>query len=594
MPPLTMSPRLSAYAAFLFLASLKPLPAQEFRALWADAFNIGLKNSSQVTALVNTARAGNFNAIVAQVRKRGDAYYRNGLEPVATDVAAGFDPLADLLTKAHDTSGGKQRIEVHAWLVTYNIWNSQFNTPPAASHPFNANPEWLSEKYRANPADPLTPAVRWDGANYMLDQGHPAVQQHTYNVAMDVLTRYNVDGIHFDYIRYSDDSSNNNQPWGYHPVSVARFNQLKNRTGIPLATDALWLQWRRDQVTALLRKVYLNAWAVKPQTRISAALITYGASAPGLGPTDFATQSEAYRRVLQDWHGWLQEGILDLACPMVYKLNSAHVTSWTEFTRKKQFSRASAIGLGSYLNPMSSNIAQMKIARAAAPTGEKATGLLGYSYYAVDNSSTTASGRLDARNEFMDALTDDATAERYDPGGTPLFASRADLPAMPWKTNTARGHLMGFVRDAADLSAFDGATCTLTGPANRTFISDGTGFFGSVDLPAGTYTLTVSKPGFGSQVRTVTINGAQVRQESFALGPPVLDWVSWQYDDATRRANLRWTSEAGQTFRVEYTDDLTTWLPHTTSLASGGLNTTYLTPAAPEGTMRRWWRVKRN
>lgn len=594
-PSRRMSPRIFLTILNLFLFTAAPGHAQEFRAFWADAFNIGFKSSAEVTALVNTARAGNYNAIVFQARKRGDAYYRNGLEPLASEITSStFDPLADLLTKAHDTTGGKQRLEVHAWLVTYNIWNNQNGTPPQTSHPYRLHPDWLSERYRANPNDHLTPAVRWDDSNYMFDQGHPAVQQHTYNVAMDILTRYNIDGLHFDYIRYSDDSTTNNQPWGYHPVSVARFQQLKNRTGIPLPNDNQWHQWRRDQVTALLRKVYLNAWAIKPNTRISAALITYGANAPGLGPNDFANSSEAYRRVLQDWHGWLQEGILDLACPMVYKKDNTHVGSWTEFVRKKQFNRASAIGLGSYLNPLASNIAQMKLALTPASTGEKAAGLLTYSYAVTENTATTASQRLDARNEFMATLTEDTAAEAVDPGGDPLYATRAALPAMPWKTDTTKGHLMGYVRNITGNTALDGANFTLSGPVTRTFISDGTGFYGSVDLPTGTYTLTVSMPGFGSQIRSVNITGTQVRQESFALGAPVLEWTQWSYNPATRRASLAWTSESGQTFRVEYSDNLSTWLPHITNLASAGLTTTYLTPVTPESTIRRYWRIKRN
>jgi len=580
-------------AAGFFLLGL-PLPAQEFRALWADAFNPGFRNSAEVTALVNTARAGNLNAIVVQVRKRGDAYYRNGLEPMATGVAAGFDPLADLLAKAHDTSGGKARVEIHAWLVTYNIWNSQAAAPSQPTHPYNTHPEWLSEKYRANPADPLSPAVRWDGSNYPFDQGHPEVQQHIYNVAMDILTRYEVDGLHFDYIRYSDDSNLNNQPWGYHPVSVARYQQLKKRSGIPLPTDPLWLQWRRDQVTALLRKVYLNAWALKPQVRISAALITYGNTAPGTGATDFATQSEAYQRVLQDWNGWLKEGILDLAMPMTYKTSIAGFTSWTDFVRRNQYKRASTLGLGTYLNPITDNLSQIKIARTAAPTGQKAVGVVGYSYWQTDNSTTnTAAARLTARDEFMAALTQPAKATLYDPGGTPLFATPASPPAMAWKTDATKGHLMGFVRDAADSAVLDGATLTLTGPVTRTLLTDGTGFYGSVDLPTGSYTLSLSVPGYGTQVRPLTITGTEVRQESFLLSPPVPALQSFQFDPATRRASLTWSSETGQTFRVEYSDDLTLWLPHITALPSSGLTTTYLTPATPSNTPRRWWRIKR-
>jgi hypothetical protein len=164
---------------------------------------------------------------------------------------------------------------------------------------------------------------------------------------------------------------------------------------------------------------------------------------------------------------------------------------------------------------------------------------------------------------------------------------------MPWKTVLSKGHLMGFVRNAADSAVFDGATLTLTGPVNRTLLCDGTGFYGSVDLPVGSYTLTISLPGYGSQVRPVTISGASVRQESFRLGPPVLALRTFNYDAATRRATLTWSSEAGQTFRVEYSEDLAAWLPFTVGLPATGLTTAYLTPAAPAGTIQRWFRIRR-
>lgn len=135
------------------------------------------------------------------------------------------------------------------------------------------HPDWLSSN---------NAGAKWAGdtptsGNYQFDQGHPAVQKHTFDVVMDILTRYDVDGIHFDYVRYSDyGSSLNYQPWGYNPVALARYKKLKNVSATPAPGDATWLQWRRDQVTALVRKVYLNAWAVKRNVRISAALIAYG------------------------------------------------------------------------------------------------------------------------------------------------------------------------------------------------------------------------------------------------------------------------------------------------------------------------------
>ena len=73
-------------------------------------------------------RAGIFNAVIPEIRKRGDAYYLSNFEPEATDMVG--DSLAELITRAHSTNGGQQRIEVHAWIVTYNIWNNPTNRPP--------------------------------------------------------------------------------------------------------------------------------------------------------------------------------------------------------------------------------------------------------------------------------------------------------------------------------------------------------------------------------------------------------------------------------------------------------------------------------
>src|SRR4030095_5348174 len=205
---------------------------------------------------------------------------------------------------------------------------------------------------------------------------------HTFDVVMDILNRYDLDGLHFDYIRYSDyNSSLNNQPWGYNPVSVARYKKLKNVTATPLPSDSTWLQWRRDQVTALVRKVYLNSWALKPRVRISAALIAYGNPPADLSLASWQAK-ESYGRVLQDWRGWMEEGILDLACPMVYRNESTTpgFGGWANFTKDRQYNRAAAIGMGWYLNSIGNTISQIKQARMASAGGNSAVGIVGYSY----------------------------------------------------------------------------------------------------------------------------------------------------------------------------------------------------------------------
>ena len=294
-----------------------------------------------------------------------------------------FDPLAALIRKAHS---GSPRIDVHAWFVTYNIWGNQTTAPSSPSHPYNLHQDWLNEN---------NAGAQWDGGNYSFDPGHPAVQQHTFDVLMDVLGRYDVDGIHFDYPRYSDSgSSKNNQPWGYNPVAVTRYKAQTGATTTPLPTTGNWLQWRRDQVTALVRKTYLNALATKPNVRVSSALISYGNAPADLSLVSWQS-TEAYARVLQDWRGWMEEGILDLACPMIYRSQTtatvpASFQGWADFTKQRQYNRAGAIGMGWYLNSVADNIAQIGATRTTAGQ-QKAAGLLGYSYAVPNDEGTSQS-----------------------------------------------------------------------------------------------------------------------------------------------------------------------------------------------------------
>ncbi len=552
----------------LLAAAVTTRGAPELRGVWADAFHNGMKSASQVTQLVSNARAGNFNAVFVQIRKRGDAYYSNGLEPRATDITGGasFDPLADLINKAHS---GSPRIDVHAWVVTYNIWNNKTTPPSQATHPYRLHPDWLTQKQDG---------TTWDGANYAFDPGHPEVQEHTFNVCMDLLDRYNIDGLHFDYIRYTDsESSIGNQPYGYNPVAVQRFQQLTGRAGVPASNDSHWLQFRRDQVSALLRRVYLNAWKRKPNVRISAALISYG-NAPADSSTAAWRGRDAYGRNLQDWRSWMQEGILDLAVPMVYRHYDqlpASFNNWSNYTKDNQFNRDAAPGVGFYLNTPSQNIAQIQQVRTASPNGNSVNGVLGYSYQVP-----------------ADDNTDIATfyAQLTGPGG--VFASPATVPEMPWKTNAATGHIMGTVASADGTVTFDGATVTLSGPQARTLKSDATGFFGALELPPGSYSAQMQVPGYQPATVTFHVTGAQVAEVDFALTPLPFTITASAWNPAQRILSLTWNSRPEKSYRIEASTNLISWMPLATGVASGGYATSYTSPAQPSGIFRRFFRVK--
>ncbi len=481
--------------------------------MWADTFHAGLRNSSEVSQMVADARAGNFNAVIVEVRKRGDAYYNSNFEPKATDVSPqSFDPLADLIAKAHNTNTGP-RIEVHAWIVTYNIWNKQSSVPPQPDHPYNLHPDWLTEDNAGN---------QWDGSNFGFDPAHPEVQEHTFNVCMDIISRYDVDGLNFDYIRYAGPT------WGYNPIAVARFNARHGRTGKPISTDSVWKQFRRDQVSALVRKVYLSAIALKPHVKISGDLITW---APGVTSTANWTSTDAYSHVLQDWRAWMEEGILDLGIPMAYFNQNTHPTAWANwntFAKDHRYNRHIAIGPGTYLNSLSNALFQLNYTRLPSPRGNYADGFSIYSYMVPTKDGIS-------RSAFYTAVRN------------AVSPAPANPPVMPWKTAPTKGHLKGFVYGGGPTNPLDGASVTITGPNNKNTITDATGFYGAVDLQPGTYNITATASGLGSQTRTVTVNTGEVTTANLVLSgtdmaPPVISAVI-AADVAFASATISWATD---------------------------------------------------
>lgn len=435
---------------------------QELRGLWVDAFNPGLRTSNEVRQVVADARAGGFNAVFVQVRKRGDAYFRGGPEPVAADVAAGFDPLGELIRQSHDTSAGRRRIQVHAWVVAYNIWNQRTSLPPQPNHPFRTHGDWLTRNRTGE---------TWDGSNYAFDPGHPEVQEYTHQVVMDLVNRYPIDGLHWDYIRYGGPD------WGYNPEAVSRFNRLHGRDGLPIESDPTWLEFRRQQVTSLVRRTYLESHARRPDLIISAATIAW---APGIQAASQWARSAPNSLALQNWRGWMQEGILDLNIPMIYfrqNERAADWSAWSLFAKDHRYGRGVALGVGGYLNTLSNGLAQARTFRRPTARSAPADGVVFYSRAAPATDATPT--------QFRSALT---SASIHDTNSIPLFSTPSEPWTAPWKTNLSLGHLLGRVTNAAG-QGDDGQIVRLQsisdGHPTRTNRTDANGWFGFVDVPPG-------------------------------------------------------------------------------------------------------------
>lgn len=460
--------------------------AGEFRGIWVDTWHQGILSAAQVTTLVNTVGGANYNAIIPEVRKCGDAYYNSAYEPRATNIVGStFDPLADLIAKAHAAG-----VEVHPWIVTYRIWNTSWGAAPA-NHVWTLHPEWALTS---------SSGATSESGYYNLDPGVPGAQDYISDLVMDIVGKYDIDGFEFDYIRYPGTE------WGYNPITVQRFTDEFGSAPPTSSSDPNWDAWcdyRRQQVTDLVKKCYLNILASKPHVTVAVDSVAWMGGDPH---TDYES-TQQYSGVFQDARRWMQEHVVDSNRLMNYKRE--HDTAqaldydlWTDWLAIQQddTGRTGMEGQANYLNSITNSVHQMQVAR------EVGLGLVNYSY-AVTNKDAEP-----AANFFSGIQTN-------------LFTTKVPTPDMPWKTAPTTGIIFGNVTDAShpkDPIYQDWiykADVSVNGPVTRSTTTDATGTYGFLDLPVGTYSVTVSKSRFAPQVIAgVTITAGQVAKRDAALG----------------------------------------------------------------------------
>ncbi|MBB3295655.1 uncharacterized lipoprotein YddW (UPF0748 family) [Mitsuaria sp. BK045] len=388
-----------------------PPPApREFRAAWvATVANIdwpsrrGLSDAAQIAeihAILDHARALRLNAIVLQVRTSADALYRSTLEPWSEYLSGvqgqgpGYDPLALWIEQAR-----ARGLELHAWLNPYRAKQSGGKSAPAATHLSRTRPDWV-KKY---------------GDQLWIDPGEPGAADHTLAVCRDLLTRYDVDGLHIDDYFYP------------YPVQDAA------KQDIDFPDDASWLRyvrgggtlaradWRRDNVDQLVRRLYELVRELRPSARVG--ISPFGLPRPDLRPagiTGFSQYDKLYAHV----EHWMAMGWLDYLAPQLY---------WPRAQKPQAFEPLMRAWQG--LNPLGRHVwpglftsragneadgwpleeiaEQVALTRAAPGTG----GHLHFSMVAL----------LKNRRGIADALRDGA------------YAQAALAPATPWLSAPACG-----------------------------------------------------------------------------------------------------------------------------------------------------------
>ena len=283
---------------------IPPKPLREFRGVWiATVGNIdwpsrkGLTTSEQkaeLTALLDCAARLTLNAVIFQVRPACDALYASSLEPWSEYLSGTmgkppqpfYDPLAFAIDEAH-----KRGLELHAWFNPFRARHLTAKSGVAANHISRSHPE----------------LVRQYGTQLWLDPGEKSVQDHTVAVVLDVVRRYDIDGVHFDdyfYPYHEKGRAGNDLDFPDEP-SWKRFG-----SGGGLSRD----DWRRENVNGFIHRVYESIKAVKPWVKFG--ISPFGIWRPG-SPTQ-VKGFDAYGELYADSRKWLAEGWVDYLAPQLY------------------------------------------------------------------------------------------------------------------------------------------------------------------------------------------------------------------------------------------------------------------------------------
>lgn len=364
----------AALAALLLAAAPAASPAaDEVRALWV--VRTTMTSPASIAAMVTRAKRAGFTTLIVQVRGRGDAYYHSRHEPRSGALSAqraDFDPLAVVLREA-----GTAGLQVHAW-VNVNLVADAADLPASRKHVVHRHPEWLMLPAVLAGADPsgsrfLSSLASWTRAHSDSVEGlytspipGPAAD-HVVEVVRDLASHYAVDGMHFDYVRYPGPS------FDYSRQALRAFrDEMAPRVArrerdrldrLLRSRPAAWVErfpdrwgdFRRERLTALVRRLRSAVLTKRPGAMISAAVVPDST----LAVTDR----------LQEWPAWAGEGLIDTVCPMVYTDDVA--TFQRQLVRARELAGEQDVwaGIGAYRLTDQQTLQHITVARDAGADG---------------------------------------------------------------------------------------------------------------------------------------------------------------------------------------------------------------------------------
>lgn len=278
------------------------------------------RQKQELCEILDALKRANFNTVLLQTRLRGDVIYPSAIEPFTESLTGheggnpNYDPLKFAIEECH-----RRGMELHAWIVTIPIGNTrQVNL--------------LGKKSITKKQPSICKLYK---RTWYLDPGNPQTDNYLASIVHEIVSRYDIDGIHLDYIRYPERAKDFPDQSTYR-----KYGKKENLE-----------QWRRNNITRIVRRIYAETKLLKPWVKVSSSPVgKYNDTRryPSRG-------WNAYEVVYQDARLWLKEGIHDALFPMMY-FQGNHFYPFALDWQENKNGRWIVPGLGIYfLHPQEQN-----------------------------------------------------------------------------------------------------------------------------------------------------------------------------------------------------------------------------------------------
>ncbi|WP_293063175.1 family 10 glycosylhydrolase [Okeania sp. SIO2B3] len=280
----------------------------EIRAVWLDRGTIVRARSERGLAMVfDRLAAAGINTVFFETLNAGYTIYPSNVAPRQNPLTTSWDPLESAVKLARE-----RNMEIHAWIWTFATGNKAHNRalgqPDSYLGPvISAHPNWVMTDNKGRKRHPS------DGKVYM-DPANPYVRQYLLKIIDEIASRYQVDGIQLDYIRYPFQNPGRNFSYGYSTTARQQFQRLHGVDPMKISSRGRqnrwkWTEFKINQVNSFVADTSKFLKQKYPRMILSAAVFPF-------------PRHERFDKIQQDWESWVLRGDIDLLTPMTYALDT--------------------------------------------------------------------------------------------------------------------------------------------------------------------------------------------------------------------------------------------------------------------------------